>query len=70
MSAATFVLEDENGLVACKVSFSSDKGGFDAESHAHQHAQILIKMMDKICSSKEVAQEKEQTKQIPRILLA
>lgn len=46
MSAATIVLEDVDGVVALKVTFGA---GFDPTSHAHQHAQILIRMMDQVC---------------------
>lgn len=55
MAAATIVFEDAEGQIACKVTFSSDHGGgFDAASHAHQHAQILIGMMDQLCTKTEV----------------
>lgn len=48
MATATIVLEDDqqpNGApgVSCKLVFA---GGFDKSSHAHQHAQILIGLMD------------------------
>lgn len=46
MSQALIVLEDEDGAVACKLTFA---GGFDPKSHAHQHAQILIGKMDEMC---------------------
>jgi len=49
MSSAFIALEDHNGEVACKLTFT---GGFDPESHAHQHAQILIGLMDKLCERK------------------
>lgn len=55
MSAATIVLEDVDGQIACRVTFSSEHGGgFDAASHAHQHAQILIGMMDQLCTKAEL----------------
>lgn len=46
MTSAIIVLEDHEGAVACKLTFA---GGFDPNSHAHQHAQALIRMMDSIC---------------------
>lgn len=49
MSQAIITLEDEDGAVACKLTFA---GGFDPASHAHQHAQALIRMMDSICERK------------------
>ena len=45
MSQALIVLEDDNGAVACKLTFS---GGYDKTSGAHQAAQILIAQMDKL----------------------
>ena len=54
MSAAHIVLEDTDGQIAMKVTFSGAQGqGFDRDSHAHQHAQILIKMMDELCTKAE-----------------
>ena len=43
MATATITLEDDQGGVACKLVFS---GGFDKTSNAHQHAQIIIGLMD------------------------
>lgn len=49
---ATIVLEDHDGAIACKLTFSGPTGGFDPSSHAHQHAQILFGMMDQLCTNK------------------
>lgn len=46
MAQAAIILEDDNGAVACKVTFS---GGWDATSHAHQHANLMLKHMDELC---------------------
>lgn len=55
MSAATILFEDVDGQIACKVTFSGDDGGgFNAASHAHQHAQILLGFMDQLCTKAEV----------------
>lgn len=48
MSAATITFEDDvqpdgTPAIATKLVFS---GGFNATSHAHQHAKILIGLMD------------------------
>lgn len=43
MATATITLDDDQGAVACKLVFS---GGFDKTSNAHQHAQIIIGLMD------------------------
>lgn len=48
MATATIVLEDHEGAIACKLTFSP--AGFDPSSHAHQHAQILIAGMDNLCT--------------------
>lgn len=47
MATATIVLEDDNGAVACKVVFD---GGWNPESHAHQHANLMLKHMDEMCT--------------------
>lgn len=60
MSTATIVLEDVDGQIAMKVTFSHATGeGFDKASHAHQHAQILIRMMDELCTKVEQPAEPE-----------
>lgn len=60
MSTATVTLEDVNGQIAMKVTFSGDNGqGFDKDSHAHQHAQILVRMMDELCTKVEQPAEPE-----------
>lgn len=48
MATASIVLEDHDGEIACRLTFSP--AGFDPKSHAHQHAQILIAHMDKLCT--------------------
>jgi hypothetical protein len=55
MSRATLILEDEGGdekQVAMKLIF---EGGFDPKSPAHQHAQILVQLMDQMFASKQDA---------------
>jgi len=47
MATAVIVLEDDNGAVACRATF---EGGWDGESHAHQHASLLLKHMDELCT--------------------
>lgn len=48
------VLEDVDGQIAMKVTFSDPNvEGFNRDSHAHQHAQILIRMMDELCTKAE-----------------
>ena len=47
MSQVTITLSDEDGQIACNAAFI---GGFDPKSHAHQHAQILLGMMDDLCT--------------------
>lgn len=74
MSTATIVLEDIDGQIACKLTFSSaEKGGYDPKSHAHQHAQILIKLMDQMLENKGPLPAEMQTPPLavskPRILL-
>jgi len=49
MSRATITLDDDGGMIATELTFA---GGFDPASHAHQHANLLIRMMDDICASK------------------
>jgi len=48
MSTATFVLEDEGGAVAAKLTFTE---GFNPQSRAHQAAQMLMKLMDERCQN-------------------
>lgn len=50
MSRATLVLSDKYGMVDASLVFD---GGFDAQSPAHQHAQILVKLMDEMFASKQ-----------------
>lgn len=65
MAKVTFILEDHDGAVACMVHFDQ---GFQPDSHAHQHGQILIKMMDDLCAPKEEPTVLE--KPAPRLVLA
>ena len=48
MGTATFVIEDADEAVACKLTFS---GGFDCKSRAHQAGQMLVKLMDQQCEN-------------------
>jgi hypothetical protein len=57
MAQATIILEDDNGAVACKVTFG---GGWDAKSHAHQHANLMLKHMDEMCVRAEVGHDVAQ----------
>lgn len=66
MGTATIVLEDNDGAIACKLTFSP--AGFDPASHAHQHAQILIAHMDSLCT-KAPLPEPVLAEPAPRILL-
>jgi hypothetical protein len=51
VSAAHIVLEDVDGAIAVKCTFTgAEGGGLNVASPAHQHAQILIGMMDKLCT--------------------
>jgi len=47
MGTATIILSDDNGAVACKAAF---EGGWDGTSHAHQHANLMLKHMDDLCT--------------------
>ena len=47
MSSVTIELQDADGAIACNTNFI---GGFNPLSHAHQHAQILLRMMDDLCN--------------------
>lgn len=68
MAAAQILLEDMNGSIACKLVFS---GGFDPQSHAHQHAQILIGMMDDLCTKQDELLSVDTAKpEAPAIILA
>lgn len=47
MSTATLILTDvtdEGGAISARIDFGP--GGFDPNSHAHQHAYLLVKHMD------------------------
>ncbi len=43
MSLATVTFRDKDGAIDVGLVF---EGGFDPKSHAHQHAQAFLKMMD------------------------
>ena len=47
MGIATIILEDDNGQVACKATF---EGGWNPASHAHQHANLMLKHLDSLCT--------------------
>ena len=69
MGTATIVLSDDNGAVACKATFD---GGWDASSHAHQHANLMLRHMDEICtrvSTPEVQEVPDEDAAQSRILL-
>jgi hypothetical protein len=60
MPTATIVLEDHDGQIACRLTFSP--AGFDPTSHAHQHAQIMLTHMDGLCTK---APESETVEMAP-----
>lgn len=45
MSKATITFSDQDGAIKADVFY---EGGFQKDSHAHQHMQIVLKMMDQI----------------------
>lgn len=45
MSKATLILTDVDGAIDANIIF---EGGFRADSHAHQHAHLLMKLMGEI----------------------
>ena len=45
MGLATITLRDKDGAIDVGLVF---EGGFNPASHAHQHAQLLIKHMDEL----------------------
>ena len=47
MSTATLILTDEGGAIASRLEFGPE--GFQKDSHAHQHAYMLVKHMDEVC---------------------
>lgn len=50
MAHACLVLEDTpDGQIAARATYT---GGFDRQSHAHQHLQIVIKMLDQLLEPK------------------
>lgn len=54
MSKCTIELTDAEGAISCTAHFER---GFNPLSHAHQHAQILLRMMDDLCSKSGEATE-------------
>jgi hypothetical protein len=58
VSTATFVLEDDGEVVACKITFDD---GFDPTSRAHQATQMLITQMDGLCENLGPVPEKPET---------
>lgn len=49
MSRATMVFTDKNGAIDFSLVFDE---GFDPKSPAHQHAQIVVKMLDQMMGEK------------------
>ncbi len=49
MSRATLVFADKDGALDFSIVFD---GGFDPKSPAHQHAQIVLKMLDQMMGEK------------------
>jgi len=45
MAKATLILQDVDGAIDANIIFT---GGFQADSHAHQHANLLMKHMGEI----------------------
>ena len=43
MSLAILALSDQDGAIKLDLEYD---GGFDRDSHAHQHMQLLVKAMD------------------------
>lgn len=64
--SATFVLEDDNGAVACKVTFSN---GFNPTSRAHQAAQMLVQMMDGLCNNLGPIPQSAMTIEAPSLIV-
>jgi hypothetical protein len=62
MSKVTITLTDDAGQIACNAHFED---GFNRFSHAHQHAQILLKKMDELCGPK--SGETVQTVDVPAV---
>lgn len=58
MSRVVITLEDASDAISAGVNF---QGGFNPLSHAHQHAQILLRMMDELCTKGEVTPEPAPT---------
>lgn len=57
MSGVVIALEDQgDGEFAFQVDFC---GEFNSESHAHQHALLLIKHMDEIAVNKSLPEQKK-----------
>lgn len=49
MSRATMVFADKDGQIDFSIVFD---GGFKPDSPAHQHAQIVLKMLDEMMGAK------------------
>lgn len=54
MATATIVIEDVEGAIALRADFGD---GFDPDSHAHQHAHLLIGMMDQLAERQQTTTE-------------
>lgn len=63
MGSATIVLEDHDGQIACRLTFSP--AGFDPTSHAHQHAQIMLTHMDSLCAKAPGSETVEMAQPAP-----
>lgn len=57
MSTATLTLTDTGGAIDAHIEFGP--AGFQKDSHAHQHAMLLVKHMDDLC--KRLDQPKAKT---------
>ncbi len=66
MSRAEIYIEDADGAIAVKAVFGS---GFNKTSHAHQHAQILLNMLDQLCQ-RQGEPEVVAAEEAPKLVLA
>ena len=54
MAKAIITIEDIDGQIALSCDFGD---GFDNHSHAHQHANLVIKTMDELADKRQPATE-------------
>lgn len=70
MATATITFEDvpdaEAGTFATRLYFS---GGFQPDSHAHQHAQIALKLLAEACRDLGPAPEQVVEEAKPQLVL-